>query len=1725
MKYKKSILALTPISLLTPLIASSVIVEQNVSYTDTNDTHSYYYNSTKLNLNDWMSSVPGWKKLGDLSIPGTHDSGMFDGTGPAYFFGKAWAKTQSLNWSEQLKQGIRFFDIRVNDEMWIKHGSAFANGQSLSTFLNAMVDFLKQHPKETIIFRVKDEDISTPSSPNLDFVRKMRERFESTLSNEKYLPYMFKNTEKRLDLNPTLNELRGKIFVYNHMHHNISEDIRFGTLWNSPFNKMSAQDFYDFEENVKFEFIKEFIQSAEKQKNGNNIYMNFVSRAAGKRIWDTSSPMNKKVLNYLNTEAKDFNKLGVLIFDYPGDSLVHRVVKSNYYISDEEISRGVLGKNNTTFNINYAYDYTNKINFSSDFSQNTYVDLYIDGVLKLKKYSVPNNSKVITLPNSEKLVYGQKIKIESYKLIQGNVYYPERKYNVITSEKTVEPYPPYISTIETTKSKIINALNNIEDSSIKNKIRELVQQLYLSKLEDLYTRKIASLENINLVSTIGAESNKLLNDMSLVSSLLNEVEIFNGSLSLINNIFNEQIIEQIKQNVEIILKNINTIVQNSFDFTKSNITLEKLNNEFEFNKEFFNIFKKINSSWINIEEFFKTNNPFNWLDYSNIFTSLKNKQSEIINNFSTSLSDKNVSNLESNGFILNNKIKSELDYFKNVISAYDKDKISKLFSNQIKLIQKLFSKYANDLTLDIAVLGTKIGNLVFVKEKIDNVFVKYDELIKQSWFNNVDQELINKLKIDYSSLSELFNEGYLVENAIDSDYISNKITILNETIDSIYQKNLEFEDFKRKVMSDLRLNNGIIKYIKADYLVKLEKTKTVEEINSLISECNTLNTQKLGLLNNYNLTGFKAIELIKNELLLSVSETKLNQVLLEKAKKMEDLIIELKSLQQRWLKVLGLKQFEEIIIEPYNVDQEIKNDYEKSIKLVVNSINNLSEIVTNEELTEIINQYKNSESQFVKYDYFDKKLESTRNILNISNISKKQKKTYLASLNNISYINDLVLIENKINNSKIKVQKLNNVPIYNENSELSVKLINLKDQIIDDLEYDNFYNVVLTPLNEVIIELRNKVNSANSIKTSWNYKNADSSLKKEFESSLENSSLLVNEIDINLINNQLQMLNNSINNLNGDFRFNELLNQVLNIVNNETILNNSTRNDIIKVAKEYQDINELSYYRSEVEKFINNLNKLREIKDNSLKVLSDYNYIDADDEIKNEYNLIITEIDSILSNQNNFDDEEFNNIIDRYNKSHLKLNGNVKLILFKKEKNEYLTENNIILFVNLIEKFKTELNSDDINNLTSANSKWNEIYNKVKIISNINQTLSEFNVNYITDTFKDNFVNRINAELNVEKLDKTYNELLEVKKKFDELVYEIEYDKDFKNTQDYDKLNQKEKEKYEIVLTNSIEYLKSNFDTDNLIMYINNLRNSRIHVPNIIPIIPLKPAKPIEKTTYIYFIFKETNEENNQEIEHIIGDVIEIKSNDFENFDYKQFIPEGFELSEQVYIIKGQKNNIYLNLRITVNEPVVSEPSNPTIPVEPDKEESLNENVSGDNNVDIEIPENNETFDPVIPEIPENSENSNGNINDDNDGDVENTENNNESENNDSSTPEKPINPDNEDQKDEIEEPNNDVETPSDDSDSESSLEQPSTSEDSEENNTPETPVVSDETNKNDENINSEIPSISKNIEGNKVKILVGIIAGFASLLLISVSTFFGVKNGWFKNLLRKFKK
>ena len=66
----------------------------------------------------WMSYIHDDTKISDISIPGTHESGathsIFDVSG----------KCQDLSIKQQLRVGVRFFDLRlqlVNDEFKIVH--------------------------------------------------------------------------------------------------------------------------------------------------------------------------------------------------------------------------------------------------------------------------------------------------------------------------------------------------------------------------------------------------------------------------------------------------------------------------------------------------------------------------------------------------------------------------------------------------------------------------------------------------------------------------------------------------------------------------------------------------------------------------------------------------------------------------------------------------------------------------------------------------------------------------------------------------------------------------------------------------------------------------------------------------------------------------------------------------------------------------------------------------------------------------------------------------------------------------------------------------------------------------------------------------------------------------------------------------------------------------------------------------------------------------------------------------------------------------------------------------------------------------------------------------------------------------------------------------------------------------------------------------------------------
>lgn len=128
-----------------------------------------------LALAGWMENKSGWMektfaaapqtRLRDIVIPGTHDSGTYAITSSSaldpndsswyYSFAKGtvadWAKTQDMRIYDQLRQGIRYLDLRVtkyNGDFWITHGMISVR---LSTVLADIKQFSAEHPREILL--------------------------------------------------------------------------------------------------------------------------------------------------------------------------------------------------------------------------------------------------------------------------------------------------------------------------------------------------------------------------------------------------------------------------------------------------------------------------------------------------------------------------------------------------------------------------------------------------------------------------------------------------------------------------------------------------------------------------------------------------------------------------------------------------------------------------------------------------------------------------------------------------------------------------------------------------------------------------------------------------------------------------------------------------------------------------------------------------------------------------------------------------------------------------------------------------------------------------------------------------------------------------------------------------------------------------------------------------------------------------------------------------------------------------------------------------------------------------------------------------------------------------------------------------------------------------------------------------------------------------------------
>ncbi|MER7987085.1 phosphatidylinositol-specific phospholipase C [Streptomyces noursei] len=248
---------------------------------------------TGVSVQDWMSALGDGTPVQRLSIPGTHDSGARIG-GP-------WVACQNTSIAEQLASGIRFLDVRCRaiDGVFAIHHGAFYQELMFGDVLNACRDFLRAHPTETVLMRVKQEYSEVSAE-------EFRQVFVSYLDGKGYRPLF------RLDAGlPTLGEARGRVVLL------ADSDGLGGVRYADP-ALFDVQDDYMAEPIGKYPKVEAQFRKAVAEPG--KLFVNYVSTAALLPPRSNADRLNPRVRDLLDgAEGSAWRGLGIVPMDFPNE--------------------------------------------------------------------------------------------------------------------------------------------------------------------------------------------------------------------------------------------------------------------------------------------------------------------------------------------------------------------------------------------------------------------------------------------------------------------------------------------------------------------------------------------------------------------------------------------------------------------------------------------------------------------------------------------------------------------------------------------------------------------------------------------------------------------------------------------------------------------------------------------------------------------------------------------------------------------------------------------------------------------------------------------------------------------------------------------------------------------------------------------------------------------------------------------------------------------------------------------------------------------------------------------------------------------------------------------------------------------------------------------------------------------------------------------------------------
>lgn len=273
---------------------------------------------------DWMKNVDDLVSLTSLSLPGSHDSGAL------HSIGDLSGKCQDLAISDQLKAGVRFFDVRLqlrDDELKVVHGIVDQK-LDFSSVLKDFKSFLETYPSEGLIVSIKKESSDKGSGSTFE------ESLKKSLS-----AYSCWNTDRCLP--ESLGKLRGKAYLVSRykdssiglpayegwIEHDKDATTNTFDIENS---NLHVQDYFKIKdiENKKKEINSCFEYSA---NNLDKLTLNFSSCYFLDSFPPTYAATTAKTINsWLLSIIKDKKNLGVIVSDFVTSDLCEQIYERNF---------------------------------------------------------------------------------------------------------------------------------------------------------------------------------------------------------------------------------------------------------------------------------------------------------------------------------------------------------------------------------------------------------------------------------------------------------------------------------------------------------------------------------------------------------------------------------------------------------------------------------------------------------------------------------------------------------------------------------------------------------------------------------------------------------------------------------------------------------------------------------------------------------------------------------------------------------------------------------------------------------------------------------------------------------------------------------------------------------------------------------------------------------------------------------------------------------------------------------------------------------------------------------------------------------------------------------------------------------------------------------------------------------------------------------------------------